>query len=40
MKTIFILGAIFFIASNNFTRIQISKGLDFTSNIVHPYRSY
>jgi hypothetical protein len=26
--------------TGNFTRVQISKTLDFTSNIIHPYRSY
>ena len=40
MKTIILILAIFFISQNNFARIQISNILDFTSNIVHPYRSY
>jgi len=40
MKTIFLILAIFFVSQNNFTRIQISRTLDFTSNIIHPYRSY
>ena len=26
--------------TGNFTRVQISKTLDFTSNIINPYRSY
>ena len=40
MKKIILILAIIFISQNNFTRIQISKTLDFTSNIIHPYRSY
>jgi len=40
MKTIFIFICLVMVFGNDFTRIQISKGLDFTSNIVHPNRSY
>ena len=45
MKNILIIGVAAMLLSNTFqlrtnTRIAVSNVLDYTSNLIHPYRSY